>query len=403
MGGEAGVDSTEGVGSRFWFTARFSHLDSASAQVANTPPITAARAEERLLRDYRGARVLVVEDDPTNQEVAKGLLESVGMDVEIAGNGLEALQRLTAGEQFELMMMDVQMPVMDGLEATRMIRRLPHAGRLPILAMTANAFAEDREHCLDAGMNDFIAKPVEPAQLFGTLLRWLPPRTPAAEAAHTPGGSRKPDAAAMNGLRIQLAGFFNPELEHAIQITGGDTERFARMLRDFAERHRNDTETLKILSEKRQFQEARLIAHCLKGAAANLGLSRLRQVAASLEQAFKKGEAGAETIAPLLSEMKRETDMLDDTVAGMREMQGFDFTPGVRDPSATHALLAKMEKLLEVDDTAVNDAFEEQRAFLEQSFGELALTLARQIDAFDYRAALASVREMMEICRAKGC
>ncbi len=169
MGGEAGVQSTLGEGSRFWFTCRLQRLRPAS--VAPEPP-PAEYAEAVLTRDFAGTRVLLVEDDPINSEVAGYLLEEIAFDVDTAENGAKAAH-LAETNEYALILMDMQMPVMGGLEATRLIRRNGRCTAAPILAMTANAFAEDKAACFAAGMNGFLSKPIDPQQLYEALLKFL--------------------------------------------------------------------------------------------------------------------------------------------------------------------------------------------------------------------------------------
>ena len=169
MGGEVGVDSTPGQGSTFWLTVR---LGKVGTSAAPAPEVPTESPEARLRRDHRGARVLLVEDDGINQEVAIDLLRDVGLAPDLAADGRAAVS-MVEGTDYALILMDVQMPRMGGIEATRAIRAMPNRKNTPIVAMTALVFDDDRRACEDAGMNDFVAKPLEPKKLFATLLKWL--------------------------------------------------------------------------------------------------------------------------------------------------------------------------------------------------------------------------------------
>jgi signal transduction histidine kinase len=170
MDGEIGVDSRPGEGSTFWFTARVEKAAEVAAAAAENSP--AESAEARLRQQHAGARVLLVEDEPINQEVSRDLLESAGLAVDLAEDGRVAVD-LARRRRYALILMDVQMPNLNGLDATRAIRAESLNVDSPILAMTANAFEEDRQRCLEAGMDDHIAKPLDPPRFFATLLRWL--------------------------------------------------------------------------------------------------------------------------------------------------------------------------------------------------------------------------------------
>lgn len=168
MGGEIGVDSQPGVGSTFWFEVWLARRPEdavpAAAQVADP--------EQALATRFAGGRILLAEDEPTSQRVASELLGTLGLTVDVAVDGLAAVE-MSARNRYDLILMDLQMPGLNGLEATRTIRARPGGDAVPILAMTANTSEQDRERCLAAGMNGHVGKPIEPQRLFETLLKWL--------------------------------------------------------------------------------------------------------------------------------------------------------------------------------------------------------------------------------------
>ena len=172
MGGDAGASSVEGKGSTFWFTACLDKVAPVPEEIAE-PHL--GQESIALATDFAGLRVLIVEDEMINREITRELMAEVGLLCDCANDGREAVERMAAAGPgtYAAILMDMQMPHMDGLSATKAIRQLPAGRSIPIIAMTANAFNEDRERCLEAGMDDFVAKPVDPDHLFGSLLKNL--------------------------------------------------------------------------------------------------------------------------------------------------------------------------------------------------------------------------------------
>ncbi|HEX5684553.1 MAG TPA: PAS domain-containing protein [Ideonella sp.] len=281
MQGDAGVQSELGVGSTFWFTA---WLDQAEETVARAEPLSPlAESESRLRREHAGQRVLLVEDNAINQEVGGELLDRVGLAVEAAFDGRRAVE-LASTRAYDLILMDMQMPVMDGLAATRAIRRRLGPG-LPIIAMTANAFGEDRQACLDAGMNDHVAKPVDPAGLYATLLRWLPERRPHPELTPSPPPIRQLAGATppLRPLTERLNAVPTLNWRQALDNLGGSTVALERVLDGFVKAYRGGVPELLEAPSPQRIERWRALCHSLRGACGSIGAETLVQQARQLE------------------------------------------------------------------------------------------------------------------------
>ena len=232
-----------------------------------------------------GARVLVVEDNAINMQVAREILQSVGVLVEAALDGSEAVAIVTASPyRFDAVLMDIQMPVMDGYEATRRIRQVSECRNLPIIAMTAHAMREERERCLDVGMNDHLAKPIDVDLMMETLARWIQPRLPEEPGAAGPDDENREEIELPPSLPgIDLAG--------ALNRLGGNSGLLLKLLRDFSEHQSAVPGEIRWALENGEPERARLKAHTLKGIAGNLSASHIAEAARLLEDALQCGDS----------------------------------------------------------------------------------------------------------------
>ena len=311
MGGEVGVDSTPGMGSTFWLTTRLQRGHGAMPSDTVEPTND---AETQLRRQSHGKWLLLAEDHPINREVALELLHSAGLAVDTAEDGRQAVAK-AAARAYDLILMDMQMPDMDGLDATRAIRTLPGWKSRPILAMTANAFDDDRQACKDAGMNDFITKPVEPDALFATLLKWLPAGQETERADDAIGAPHTLPSRQI-ALPRPLAEFAGLDTARGLQALRGKAVAYVALLQQFAATHRDDARNLGRDLAAGHTEAARQKVHALKGVAGTLGATALYAAAVALELGIKNNEASLPT---LLASLQAEQDALDAVLAQLPE------------------------------------------------------------------------------------
>jgi PAS domain S-box-containing protein len=394
MGGDAGVDSVLGQGSRFWFTALVQRGHGIMPLQTIEKP---ADAEMMLRRDYAGARLLLVEDNPINREVALELLHGVGLAVDTAENGRIALEKI-GKNTYDLVLMDVQMPEMDGLEATRAIRAQPSFTRLPILAMTAAAFEEDRHVSLAAGMNDFVAKPVIPEDLYAALLRWLSPRS-----GTRPVSSDKAETACISPKSVvtgdtvpsALLSIGGLDTRQGLAVVKGDVDKYQRLLSMFANTHNEDLKQVQAYLVDGKPDEAKRINHCLKGVAGTLGAKQVADLAAKLDRAIAENSS-----LPVCMELaglcdSELTHLVRAILALPAQSATNEVGEAIIDAENTRQVVAALASLLAIGDAQASRLAREYAALLRAKLGASYSEFARQIEAFDYQAALLTLQAVV--------
>jgi two-component system sensor histidine kinase/response regulator len=330
----------------------------------------------------RGARVLLVEDNEINQEVAVGQLEEAEVLVDLAENGEIAL-RMVRDHEYDAVLMDMQMPVMDGIEATRVIRSDPRFRELPIIAMTANAMARDRELCLEAGMNDHIAKPIDPDQLFGVLARWIPRGDGDGRVAHKRPSAHFPYAP-RNETQLDIAGI---DVASGLRRTGGNLKRYQALLCKFADQQAGLVEAMRNALSIGDTASAERAAHNLKGAAGTLGAVGLSEAAAGVETAIKAGRGVQGALKSLSLSLAAVLKAI--WAAFPEEIVGNGAGQTSADPASALEPLARLKKLLETDDGEAADFIVDAKLHLSRVLTPAEIKkLSDSVDRFDFEAAL---------------
>jgi PAS domain S-box-containing protein len=331
-----------------------------------------------------GRRILLVEDNALNQEVATELLQDMGFEVELAEDGVRAVE-LATERHYDLILMDLQMPRMDGLEATRRIRQLAAHVHTPIVAMTANAFAEDRATAVAAGLNDHLAKPVDPDLMSHVLAAWLPDAVSHTESAAASNAAKALNKAPDEALLQQLQQVPGLQLALGLRSFRGNALNLSRMLLRFASEHARDTALARELLDRGDLAAAQRLLHTLKGLAGTVGLAQVQALAAEAESSLRLGLARAQTEAvlqqlePLLRAAAADLQVLQTAPKAVAEVPGL---------AALQTQLGTLRTLLAADDLDAAEAYSALRKGMVQHFPVQHIALGHAIDDFDFARAL---------------
>ena len=401
MGVDVGVQSTLGDGSTFWLEVPLGlgQLRAVPPLLPPPPPPDAGAAEK-----LRRAEILLVEDNPLNQEVALALLGLLGVRAELAADGAQALA-MVRDRPYDLVLMDLHMPVMDGLSATQAIRQLPARDRMPILAMTASAFASDRQLCLDAGMNDYLAKPIDPEQLRQKLLQWLPDWQADASTPR-PAARTDPVGTGTNAADVGFPPMPDiPGLDTVLGLRQAQqqTSLYQQLLRRFVQDQGDTPARLAGAIAAQRWDEALRLAHTTKGVAAQIGARAVRDRAAALEIALRN-QAGPTRVESLHADLTHALQALiaalDQALADAHrpDTRGAEHTKKLEDAAVQESTLTKdwpvlreqLLTLLGANDVQSLDLAEQAQALLRTALGGAdARAFTEALENFDFAAAQA--------------
>jgi PAS domain S-box-containing protein len=342
--------------------------------------------------DASGIRILLVEDNEINQQVATELLESAGASVRIANHGHEAVRILTEGDQpppFDIVFMDLQMPEMDGFTATRFLRARPQLRQLPIIAMTAHALVEERQSCLEAGMNDHVSKPIEPDALFATLMRWTKPRQ--VQAGESEGRAAEPPD------DVALPEISGVDVASGLVRVAGNRRLYRDLLVQFAAKQADVNSQIRAAIEAGNNKLAERIAHTVKGVAGNIGLEKVITAAERLELAIRGADPAVRTLVEEFTQVaSRQAQAIQRALGDVTSDRAEDGTKSREfDAETVSVAIAHLRALLESSDADAAESF----VALEETLAGICdkprlSALSAAISAFDFDSARMKLEEI---------
>jgi two-component system sensor histidine kinase/response regulator len=349
--------------------------------------------------DATGIRVLLVEDNEMNQQVATELLQSAGAIVTVANDGGEAVKILTGGDQappFDVVFMDLQMPGMDGFTATKRLRTDPRLQNFPIIAMTAHALVEERQRCLDAGMNDHVSKPIDPDALFATLMRWAKPRPRPAVESESP---RNPARAADDVILPEIAGI---NLADGLNRVAGNRRLYRDLLGQFAAKQGDAAGQISAALKTEDLKLAERIAHTVKGVAGNLGITEVQSAAQKLEKAIREGQDSVALLGAFATLFGRQVHAIEQALQESAPAMQEGVLHSPFNAEAASVAIARLKSLLDASDGDAEEAFRSLQNVVAGVVDKPRLDdLGASIGDFDFEAALVKLDGIAEQCFAK--
>jgi len=351
---------------------------------------TSEREVSTIMEDLaviKGASILVAEDNELNQEVAMGLLNDAGFEVDIAKNGQEAVD-MVGRKAYDIVLMDMQMPVMDGIAATIEIRKDMRYKDLPIVAMTANAMQQDKEKCAEAGMLGHVAKPIDPDELFRTLLKWIKPRHAIAAPEKLKKAGRRAGAGKKDNVSSGLPAIDGLDVELGMKRVLGKVPLYLSMLRKYVSNQENTPAELRAALDAGDNATAERIAHSAKGVSGNIGASGLQEMAGEIEKLIRNGAERAAIDARIVPFEQTQSAMIAALKAAVPTEKAKSVPQDV-DTAKTAALINQLYRLLAEDDSEAGDVLEENLSLLQIVLGMEAFSKVDDaIKQFDFGKAL---------------
>jgi len=360
------------------------------------------RTGETRAHDVTGIRVLLVEDNEMNQQIATELLESAGAIVTVANHGGEAVEVLTSDNQaspFDVVFMDLQMPEMDGVTATKLLRSDDRLKEIPIIAMTAHALVEERQRCIDAGMNDHVSKPIDPEALFSTLLKWAKPKPrPASEPAAASVSQIVSSQISGESVLPQITGV---NVVDGLKRVAGNHNLYVKLLSQFALQQAGAATQIAAALDGGDRKLAERIAHTVKGVAGNLGISDVQFAAQKLEKAICEGQdSGTTLLDQFANTLRVHVNSITRAIPGPASPKSA-IAPFDSKRAAT--AVRRLQALLESNDGDLQEAFQDlHEAVIGVVDARHLNALGQTINNFEFEQALVRLNEIAELCQRIG-